>query len=98
MIPTRPATSRVRWTICALLFFATTINLLERQVLSMLAKTLESSVGWNSVQYGYITAAFQATYALGLLGAGYLMDRFGVRKGFSVAVTIWSLAAIAHSW
>jgi len=93
----RPEASRVRWTICSLLFFATTINLLERQVLSMLAKTLEVKIGWTSLQYGYMTGAFQATYAIGLLGAGYLMDRFGTRKGFSVAVTVWSLAAIAHA-
>lgn len=83
--------------ICALLFFATTINLLDRQVLSMLAKTLETAVGWNSLQYGYITGIFQATYGFGLLGAGYLMDRFGTRRGFAVAVAVWSLASIAHA-
>jgi ACS family hexuronate transporter-like MFS transporter len=89
--------SRVRWTICALLFFATTTNYLDRQVLSMLAKTLETSIGWTSIQYGYITGAFQATYAAGLLGAGYLMDRFGTRKGYALSVTLWSLAAMAHA-
>ncbi len=87
--------SHCRWTICALLFFATTINYLDRQVLSMLAKTLETSIGWTSIQYGYITGVFQATYAIGLLGAGYIMDRFGTRKGYSVAVTLWSLAGVA---
>lgn len=89
--------SRVRWTICALLFFATTVNYLDRQVLSMLAKTLETSIGWTSIQYGYITGTFQATYAAGLLGAGYLMDRFGTRKGYALSVTLWSLAAMAHA-
>ena len=93
----KPATSHVRWTICALLFFATTINYLDRQVLSMLAKTLETSIGWTSIQYGYITGAFQAAYAIGLLGGGYLMDRLGTRKGYSIAVSVWSLAAIAHA-
>ncbi len=93
----KPATSHVRWTICALLFFATTINYLDRQVLSMLAKTLETSIGWTSIQYGYITGAFQAAYAIGLLGGGYLMDRLGTRKGYSLAVSVWSLAAIAHA-
>jgi MFS transporter, ACS family, hexuronate transporter len=93
----KPATSHVRWTICALLFFATTINYLDRQVLSMLAKTLETSIGWTSIQYGYITGAFQAAYAIGLLGAGYLIDRVGTRKGYSIAVSVWSLAAIAHA-
>src|SRR5205814_2843463 len=98
MIPIRrPATSRMRWTICALLFFATTINYVDRQVLSLLAKTLETSIGWTSIQYGYITAAFQAAYAVGLLGAGRLIDTFGTRKGFSLAITVWSLAAMAHA-
>jgi MFS transporter, ACS family, hexuronate transporter len=87
----------MRWTICALLFVATTINYLDRQVLSMLAKTLETSIGWTSIQYGYITGAFQATYAIGLLGGGYLMDRVGTRKGYSIAVSVWSLAAMAHA-
>jgi ACS family hexuronate transporter-like MFS transporter len=93
----KPATSHVRWTICALLFFATTINYLDRQVLSMLAKTLETSIGWTSIQYGYITGAFQAAYAIGLLVSGYVIDRLGTRKGYSLAVSIWSLAAIAHA-
>jgi ACS family hexuronate transporter-like MFS transporter len=93
----RPATSHIRWTICALLFFATTINYLDRQVLSMLAKTLETSIGWTSIAYGYITGAFQGAYAIGLLVTGYAMDRIGTRKGYSIAVSIWSLAAIAHA-
>ncbi len=92
----KPAT-RVRWTICALLFFAATISYLDRQVLSFLAKTLETKIGWDSIQYGYITAAFQATYALGLLGVGRLMDCIGVRKGFALAVGLWSLAAVSHA-
>ena len=94
----RPATSRVRWTVCALLFFATTINYVDRQVLSILAKTLEVQIGWDSIQYGYITAAFQAAYAIGLLGAGRVMDRIGTRKGFAIAITVWSLAAIGHAF
>lgn len=93
----RPATSHVRWTVCALLFFATTINYVDRQVLSLLAKTLEVQIGWDSIQYGYITAAFQAAYGIGLLGAGRVMDRIGTRKGFAIAITVWSLAAIAHA-
>ena len=87
--------SRCRWAICALLFFSTTINYLDRQVLSMLAKTLETSIGWTSIQYGHITGVFQATYAIGLLGAGYMIDRFGTRKGYAIAVGLWSLAGMA---
>lgn len=93
----RPATSHVRWTVCALLFFATTINYVDRQVLSLLAKTLETQIGWNSVQYGYITAAFQATYGLGLLTAGRLIDRLGTRRGYGAAITLWSVAAMTHA-
>jgi ACS family hexuronate transporter-like MFS transporter len=89
--------TRVRWTVCALLFFATTTNYLDRQVLSILAKTLETSIGWNSVQYGYITGAFQAAYGIGLLAAGRLIDRLGTRTGYAIAVGLWSLAAISHA-
>ena len=93
----RPATSRMRWTICALLFFATTINYIDRQVLSILAKTLETTIGWSNIEYGYITSAFQATYALGLFSVGWVMDRVGTRKGFAAIITLWSLAAMAHA-
>src|ERR1035438_4278219 len=89
--------SHVRWTVCALLFFATTTNYLDRQVLSILAKTLETSIGWNSLQYGYITGAFQAAYGIGLLFAGRLMDRLGTRTGYAIAVGLWSMAAISHA-
>jgi ACS family hexuronate transporter-like MFS transporter len=100
MTPTtiaRPATSHIRWTICALLFFATTINYVDRQVLSLLAKTLETAIGWNDIEYSNITTAFVAAYAIGLLGTGRLLDKFGTRIGFSVAVTVWSFAAMAHA-
>src|SRR6202011_863779 len=93
----RPAQSRVRWTICALLFFATTINYIDRQVLSMLAKTLETSIGWNNIEYSNITTAFTTAYALSMLGAGRLLDKFGTRIGFAIAVAVWSLAAMAHA-
>jgi ACS family hexuronate transporter-like MFS transporter len=94
----KPATSHLRWTVCALLFFATTINYVDRQVLSLLAKTLETSIGWNNIQYSNITTAFAIAYGAGLLGAGRLLDKFGTRLGFSVAVVLWSLAAMAHGF
>src|SRR5215213_9142044 len=77
---------RYRWAICAMLFFATTINYIDRQVLGILAtdETFKSTIGWNEAEYGYVTTAFQAAYALGLLAVGYLMDRLGTRKGFSI--------------
>jgi ACS family hexuronate transporter-like MFS transporter len=83
--------------ICALLFFATTINYIDRQVLGILAPTLQSDIGWNEAQYGAIVSWFTFAYALGYLGAGRLMDRIGTRLGFSLAVIVWSISAMAHS-
>lgn len=91
---------RYRWVICAMLFFATTINYMDRQVLGILAtdEAFKHTIGWNEAQYGYVNTAFQAAYALGLLIVGNLMDRFGTRKGFSIAIIFWSVAAMCHSF
>jgi MFS transporter, ACS family, hexuronate transporter len=99
MAPTipRPLHSHFRWTVCALLFFATTISYVDRQVLSMLAKTLETEIGWTAMEYGRITTAFSVAYGIGLLGAGRLLDKFGTRIGFALAVGLWSAAAMAHA-
>ena len=86
-----------RWTVCALLFFATTINYVDRQVLGILAPTLQKSLGWSESDYGNIVASFQAAYALGLLLFGRIMDQIGTRKGLSWAIVFWSLASMAHS-
>jgi ACS family hexuronate transporter-like MFS transporter len=87
-----------RWTICALLFAATTINYIDRQVLGILAPTLQHDLGWSESQYGDIVSWFSFAYAFGFLGMGRLLDRFGVRRGFSFAIVAWSLAAMAHAW
>jgi ACS family hexuronate transporter-like MFS transporter len=91
---------RYRWMICALLFFATTINYIDRQVLGILAtdETFKAQIGWNEAEYGFVNTAFQAAYAIGLLAVGNLMDKFGTRKGFSVAIVFWSVAAMCHSF
>lgn len=94
MAPTR---SSYRWVICALLFFATTINYIDRQVLGILASDLGKEIGWSEKDYGYIVTSFQAAYALGLLAMGRVMDRLGVRTGFSLALIFWSVAAMAHA-
>ena len=86
-----------RWVICGLLFFATTINYVDRQVLGFLAPDLQRSIGWNEAQYGWIVFAFQAAYALSLVIVGRVMDRFGTRKGFSFAIVVWSIAAMGHA-
>lgn len=87
-----------RWSICALLFFATTINYVDRQVIGLLKPTLQGQFGWTEIDYSNIVFAFQIAYAIGLLGVGWVMDTLGVRKGFSIAVVVWSLAAMAHAF
>ncbi len=89
--------SGYRWRICALLFFATTINYVDRQVLGVLAPYLQSIIGWNEIQYGYIVSSFQAAYAVGLLVAGGVIDRLGTRIGYAIAISIWSMAAMSHA-
>ena len=89
---------RYRWTICALLFFATTINYIDRQVLGILAPTLQRDLGWSESEYGDIVSWFSLAYAFGFLGMGRLLDRIGVRKGFAVAIVAWSIAAMAHAF
>jgi ACS family hexuronate transporter-like MFS transporter len=86
-----------RWSICALLFFATTINYVDRQVIGLLKPTLQGQFGWTEIDYSNIVFAFQVAYAAGLLLVGRVIDRFGVHKGFSFAVVFWSLAAMAHA-
>jgi len=87
----------LRWSICALLFFATTINYVDRQVIGILSKDLQAAFRWSEIDYGNIVAAFNASYALGLLLAGRLIDRFGTKIGYTVALTIWSFAAMSHA-
>ncbi len=90
-------TGGVRWTICALLFFATTINYIDRQILGLLAPLLQKEIGWSELQYSYIVTAFQAAYALGLLIFGWFVDRFGTKIGYSISVAFWSVAAMGHA-
>jgi hypothetical protein len=87
----------VRWTICALLFFAATINYLDRQVIATLKDTLQQAHVWDENGYAWVVFAFQTAYAVGLLIAGRVMDWLGTRKGFSLSVLIWSLAAMGHA-
>jgi MFS transporter, ACS family, aldohexuronate transporter len=90
--------SGYRWTICALLFVATTINYIDRQVLGILAPTLQRELHWSEADYGDIVSWFSFAYAFGFLIAGRLLDRIGVRRGLSAAVVAWSLAAIGHAF
>jgi len=88
---------RHRWTICGLLFFATTINYLDRNVLGILAPTLQKEIGWTPIEYGYIGTAFQAAYAIGLALFGWFVDKYGTKIGYAISITGWSIAAMAHA-
>lgn len=86
-----------RWTICALLFCATTINYIDRQVLGILAPTLQREMHWSETQYSAVVSWFTAAYAIGFLFAGRLLDKVGTRIGYALAIVVWSLSAMAHS-
>src|SRR5580692_7446855 len=89
--------ARLRWYICGLLFFATTVNYVDRQVLGLLKPALEKEFGWREADYGWIVFAFQLAYALTMPFAGRLIDWAGTRLGSPVAVALWSAAAMAHA-
>lgn len=92
------AGGRIRWVICALLFFATTINYIDRQIIGILKPTLVAEFGWTDERtYAAIVFSFQLAYAIGLLLAGRIMDKLGTRLGLALAVVLWSVAAIAHA-
>lgn len=93
----KAAIGKYRWTICTLLFFATTVNYLDRQVLSLLKPLLEEKFGWSNSQYADIASVFQFTYAISMLFAGRFIDRLGTKKGFTWAIIIWSIGAVIHA-
>jgi len=93
----KPHIGNYRWTICALVFFATTVNYLDRQVLSLLQPRLEEIFGWTNSDYANIAAVFQFTYAISMLFAGRLIDKLGTKLGYSLAIIIWSVGAIVHA-
>jgi ACS family hexuronate transporter-like MFS transporter len=96
MIPEK--IGKYRWTICSLLFFATTINYLDRQVLSLLQPILADKFSWTNTDYANITAAFQFVYAISMVFAGRFIDRLGTKWGFAIALIIWSIGAILHAF
>jgi ACS family hexuronate transporter-like MFS transporter len=88
---------KYRWTICSLLFFATTINYLDRSVISLLKPYLEVQFNWTESDYSDIVIAFQLAYAVGMLGVGRLIDKVGTKIGYALSILVWSLAAIGHA-
>jgi ACS family hexuronate transporter-like MFS transporter len=94
---TRFKIPHLRWYICGLLFLATTINYIDRQVLGILAPDLQREIGWSELDYGRIVIAFQVSYAVMMLVSGRIIDRIGTKLGFSIAIVWWSLAAMGHA-
>src|SRR5205814_6727764 len=86
-----------RWMICTLLFFAATVNYVDRQVIGILKPTLAREFNWTELDYSWIVFAFQTAYAVGLLFVGKLMDKIGTKIGFALAIVVWSIAAILHA-
>lgn len=86
-----------RWRIVAMLFFATTINYIDRQIIGILKPYISEELGWSESDYGYIVAAFQIAYAIGLVTTGKILDKLGTRMGYLWAMVVWSVAAMAHA-
>ena len=89
--------SNYRWTICALIFFATTVNYIDRQVIGILKPLLESDLGIGEKDYSHIIMAFQLLYAVGMFIGGRLIDKFGTKIGYGISVILWSIAAMGHA-
>ncbi len=87
-----------RWVVCALLFFATTINYVDRQILGYLKPTLEVEFNWTESDYANIVMVFAACYALGYIVFGNFIDRIGSKLGYTISITVWSIAAVAHAF
>lgn len=89
---------KYRWRICAMLFLATTISFIDRQVLGILAPQLQKEFGWSDSEYGFVVSSFQAAYAMGYLFMGYFLDRIGTRLGAMIAIGFWSTATMMHAF
>ena len=89
--------TNVRWTVVALIFFATTVNYIDRQVIGLLKPYIQEDLGWTEADYGYIVTAFQVAYGIGMLLGGRMLDRLGSKLGYSIAIIVWSLGAMFHA-
>jgi ACS family hexuronate transporter-like MFS transporter len=89
--------SGIRWYVCFLVFAATTINYIDRQVLGLLAPLLQQTLHWSESQYGFIITGFQVAYAIGYVTSGRIIDAIGTKAGYAAAVLIWSLASCLHA-
>ena len=98
MLQEQPRQDSFRWMILFMLFAATTINYLDRQILSILKPILDQELGWTDAQYGMIMSIFQASYAVGLTMFGWIIDKYGVRMGFAISIIWWSVGALSHAF
>lgn len=98
MLQEQPRQDSFRWMILFMLFAATTINYLDRQILSILKPILDQELGWTDVQYGMIMSIFQASYAVGLTMFGWIIDKYGARMGFAISIIWWSVGALSHAF
>jgi ACS family hexuronate transporter-like MFS transporter len=89
---------KFRWVICALLFAATALNYVDRQIIGILEPTLAHRFQWSEIDYGNIVFWFEVAYAIGYIVFGKLIDRIGARAGYALAVGIWTVAHVAHAW
>src|SRR3954451_14538092 len=87
---------KYRWFVCVLIFLATTINYIDRQILALIKPILDNELKWTNAEYGDVQAIFQAAYAVGLLLFGKFVDRYGTKIGYAVSIAGWSVAAIGH--
>src|SRR3954451_20099644 len=88
---------RYRWVVCALLFLATTINYVDRQILTLIKEFLDAELGWSNEQFGLVNSAFAGAYAIGLLLFGWFVDRYGTKIGYAASIAMWSTAALSHA-
>src|SRR5580765_134807 len=95
--PSHAHIGNYRWVICSLLLFATTINYIDRQILSLIKPILDEQLGWTSTQFGMVNSFFQGAYGIGLLGFGWFIDKFGTKIGYAVSIAAWSVAAMSHA-
>lgn len=97
-LPLTTSSGNYRWVICALLFFATTVNYVDRQILALIKSDLDRELQWSNEDYGRVNSAFQGAYGIGLLFFGWFVDRFGTKLGYTVSIVAWSLSAMAHGF
>ncbi|MCX6551146.1 MAG: MFS transporter [Acidobacteria bacterium] len=97
MSDSETAIGKYRWVICALIFLATTINYIDRQILALIKEFLDRELGWTNEQFGLVNSAFQAAYAVGLFVFGWFIDKYGTKIGYATSIALWSVAAMAHA-